>query len=83
MRDIAKLIEKAKKGTLSNAEIRFLLDYLNDREPGVEIDSLYQRIWKETPEVNNDIDSKWIYQQILSKITVGTVSSVARESETT
>lgn len=82
MRDIAKLIEKTKKGTLSNPEIHSLLDYLNDREPGVEIDSLYQRIWKETPEVNNDIDSKWIYQQILSKITVETGSSVERESET-
>ena len=65
---IEKLIEKFHLGTLSNEELAFLLNYLKDQEPQHEVSVFYQHIWDRESEFNPDIDSKNIYDQVISNI---------------
>ena len=65
---IETLIKKFYLGTLTNEELIFLLNYLKDTEPTNEVLVFYQNTWDRAAEFNSDINSKWIYNQIIKKI---------------
>jgi len=65
---IKELIEKFYLGKLTNDEIIFLLNYLKDKEPQHEVLLYYQDLWDKSNEHNNYIDSKRIYNKVVSKV---------------
>jgi transmembrane sensor len=65
---IEKLIKKFYLGTLTEEEMSFLLNYLKDEEPKQEALIFYQNTWAKAKDYNNDIDSKGLYNQIVSEI---------------
>jgi ferric-dicitrate binding protein FerR (iron transport regulator) len=65
---IEKLIKKFYLGTLTNEELTFLLNYLKEKEPRQELLDFYQNIWDEAEESDRDIDSKWMYNDVIEKI---------------
>jgi hypothetical protein len=62
---IEKLTEKFRRGTISNEEMVFLLNYLKDKEPGSEISEYYQSVWDIEEKYENDINSQSLYNEII------------------
>jgi len=79
MTEINNLINKLKEGSLTNSEIAYLLEYLKESQPGLEIQSLFQKAWNESPELNKEIDTKWIYNQVLNKVRINRVNDQERK----
>ncbi|MCX6327048.1 MAG: DUF4974 domain-containing protein [Bacteroidia bacterium] len=67
---IEKLTEKFYLGTVTNEELTFLLSYLKEKEPQHEILEYYQNLWDESSEINNDIDSERIYNEVFRKVSI-------------
>lgn len=62
------LLKKLKENTLSEKEAAYLLAYLKNHEPGSEMKTLFKKAWDESSDINKEIDSKRIYNQVLNKI---------------
>lgn len=65
---IEKLTEKFRRGTITNEEMVFLLNYLKDKEPGSEISEYYQNVWANEEKYENDINSDSLYNEIIRTI---------------
>jgi ferric-dicitrate binding protein FerR (iron transport regulator) len=74
MVNLTDLIKKLKEGTISSSEIASLLEYFKEREPKPGLQSLFRETWEESSEVNKEVDSKWIYNQVTDKIGITRVS---------
>jgi len=78
--NIKNLIRRLKDGTISNPEISTLLEFLKSPEPGIEMESLLQSVWNESPDTNNEIDSRQIFNRILNDIPL--IQSGDKDAET-
>jgi len=65
---IEKLIGKFYLESLTDDEMVFLLNYLKEKEPQHEILSYYQEVWDKSLEHNVNIDSKSVYDKIVSEV---------------
>ena len=74
------LISRLKEGALTNSEISFLLEYFKSVEPGAETESLFKRAWDESSEANEQIDTKWIYSQVLNMVNFSRVGGQENRS---
>ena len=70
---IKELIEKFYLGSLTDDEMILLLNYLKEKEPQHEILSYYQGVWDKSSEPDVMIDSKSIYDKVVSAVGVSPV----------
>ncbi len=73
MMQIEKLIEKFYLESLTNDEMVLLLNYLKEKEPQHEILSYYQEVWDKASESDVNIDSKSIYDKVVSEVSFSKV----------
>jgi transmembrane sensor len=65
---IDELIKKFYRGTLTKEELSFLLEYLKPEEPQHELQVLYQDFWEKAERVNKDVDSRELFNEIITRI---------------
>ncbi len=70
---IEDLIEKFYLESLPDDEMAFLLNYLKEKEPQHEILSYYQEVWDKADAFNENIDSKGIYDRVVSVVSFSRV----------
>ena len=68
--DIEKLIRKFYLETITNDELTFLLNHLKGKDPGDELMVLYQKEWEESEGINIEINSKYIYNKVVTEVGV-------------
>jgi transmembrane sensor len=70
---IEELIGKFYLGSLTKDEMFFLLNYLKEKEPQHEILSYYQVVWDRASEFDLNVDSKSIYDKVVSEVSFSKV----------
>jgi transmembrane sensor len=73
MMQIEELIGKFYLESLTDDEMVFLLNYLKEKEPQHEILSYYQAVWDKTSGFEVNVDSKSIYDKIVSEVSFSKV----------
>ncbi len=68
MKQIEALIGKFYLESLTNDEMVLLLNYLKEKEPQHEILSYYQGVWDKASESDVNVDSKSLYDKIVSEV---------------
>jgi transmembrane sensor len=68
-----ELIRKFYLQSLTNDEVVLLLNYLKEKEPQHEILSYYQVVWDKASEFEANIDSKSIYDRVVSEVSFSKV----------
>jgi len=77
--DLYKLIKKLEEGSLSQSETSYLLKLMGTDEPEQEMKDLLQKMWDESREDNREINSKWLYNKIISTVSVSRVGFVSNQ----